>query len=120
LTIQVDGTQGSAVAGLRECWIQGLAATPRPVWNPDIPQPINFYDGWQQLPNTTHDNAFKSQWELFIRHCVTDEPFPWNLESAAAGVRLAEASKRSVQEQRWVTLANEPDLKSKPCAMSRI
>ncbi len=110
LTIQVDGTRGSAVAGLRECWIQGAAATPKPVWNPDIEQPINFYESWQQLPNTIkYDNAFKIQWELFIRHCAANEPFPWNLESAAAGVRLAEAGNRSAQQQRWVTLANEPD-----------
>lgn len=112
LTVQVDGTHGSAVAGLRECWVQGAAATPKPVWNPDIPQPINFYESWQRLPNSVeYDNAFKIQWELFIRHCVENEPFPWNLESAAAGVRLAEAGNRSVQEQRWVTLANEADLK---------
>ncbi len=114
LTIQVDGTHGSAVAGLRECWIQGSAATPKPVWNPDIPQPIDFYAGWQQLPNATQfDNAFKTQWELFIRHIVANEPFPWNIESAAAGVRLAEAGSRSAKEQRWVTLSNEPDLARK-------
>ncbi len=111
LTIQVDGTHGSAVAGLRECWVQGAAATPKPVWNPDIAQPIDFYEGWQRLPNAVeYDNAFKIQWESFIRHCAGNAPFPWNLQSAAAGVRLAEAGSRSVQEQRWVTLANEPDL----------
>jgi predicted dehydrogenase len=118
LTVQVDGTHGSAVAGLRECWVQGAAATPKPVWNPDIPQPINFYESWQRLPNSVeYDNAFKIQWELFIRHCVENEPFPWNLESAAAGVRLAEAGNRSVQEQRWVTLADEADLKGKSGAV---
>ncbi|MEZ6088730.1 MAG: Gfo/Idh/MocA family oxidoreductase [Pirellulaceae bacterium] len=106
LTIQVDGTNGSAVAGLRECWIQGAAATPKPVWNPDIAQPIDFYESWQQLPNAIeYDNAFKIQWEQFIRHCVSDEPFRWNIESAAAGVRLAEAGIRSVRERRWVELA---------------
>jgi hypothetical protein len=111
LTIQVDGTHGSAVAGLRECWIQSAAATPKPVWNPDIEQPINFYDSWQRLPNAVeYDNAFKIQWELFIRHCVSDEPFPWDLRSAAAGVCLAEAGNRSAQQQRWVTLAEESDL----------
>jgi predicted dehydrogenase len=111
LTIQVDGTHGSAVAGLRECWIQPSAATPKPVWNPDIPQPLHFYDSWQKLPNAIdYENAFKRQWELFIRHCVSDEPFPWNIEAAAAGVRLAEAGLRSAEQRRWVTLASEPDL----------
>ncbi|HBN79468.1 MAG TPA: oxidoreductase [Planctomycetaceae bacterium] len=105
LNIQVDGTEGSAVAGLRDCWIQSLSATPRPTWNPDVPQPIHFYDNWQILPNSTeYDNAFKIQWEQFIRHCVDDADFPWTLSSAAAGVRLAEAGAISANEQIWVTL----------------
>ncbi len=105
LTIQVDGTHGSAVGGLRECWIQSAGSTPKPTWNPDIPQPINFYEGWQPMPNTTeYDNAFKIQWELFIRHCVGDAEFPWTLASAAAGVRLAEAGALSSCQQRWVSI----------------
>lgn len=105
LTIQVDGTHGSAVAGLRECWIQSGAATPKPVWNPDIPQPINFYEGWQKLPNATEfDNAFKIQWELFVKHLIEDAPFPWNIRSGAKGVELAEAGQRAQDEQRWITL----------------
>ncbi len=80
LTIQVDGTKGTAVAGLRDCWIQHYGGTPRPTWNPDIPQPINFFDGWQKVPEQdTFDNAFKRQWELFLRHVVANEPFPWDL-----------------------------------------
>lgn len=105
LTIQVDGTLGSAVAGLRECWIQSAAATPKPTWNPDVSQPINFYDHWQKMPNTTeYDNAFKIQWELFLRHCVGDAEFPWTLASAADGVRLAEAGALSASQQRWVSV----------------
>lgn len=105
LTIQVDGTKGSAVAGLRECWIQNEAATPKPTWNPDVPQPINFYDNWQPVPNNAeYDNAFKIQWELFIRHCAGDADFPWSLASAAAGVRLAEAGARSAGDQTWVSI----------------
>ena len=42
LTFQVDGTKGTAVAGLRHCWIQPYGATPRPIWNPDIEQPARF------------------------------------------------------------------------------
>ncbi|EMI51967.1 Gfo/Idh/MocA family protein [Rhodopirellula sallentina] len=107
LTIQVDGTKGSAVAGLRECWIQNEASTPKPTWNPDVPQPINFYDNWQQIPNNTeYDNAFKIQWELFIRHCADDGDFPWSLVSAAAGVQLAEAGVQSVDQKAWVSLKN--------------
>jgi pterin-4a-carbinolamine dehydratase len=50
LTLQVDGTKGSAVAGLRDCVIQPYGATPRPVWNPDIPSPIDFSENWMTVP----------------------------------------------------------------------
>lgn len=102
LTIQVDGTRGSAVAGLRECWIQPESATPRPVWNPDVPQPINFFDGWTQMPaTTTYDNAFKVQWELFLRHVVLDEPFRWTVREGAKGVQLAELGLKSWKDKKW-------------------
>ncbi len=91
LTLQVDGTKGSAVAGLRECYIQHYGNTPKPVWNPDIAQSINFFEGWSKVPDQeTYDNAFKAQWELFLRHIVKDEPFPWDLYEGAKGVQLAE------------------------------
>jgi predicted dehydrogenase len=103
LTIQVDGTKGTAVAGLRDCWIQPYAATPRPLWNPDIPSPLNFFDGWQKVPEqTTFDNAFKRQWELFLRHVVKGEPFRWSLLEGAKGVQLAEAGLESWQKRCWV------------------
>ena len=105
LTIQVDGTRGSAVVGLRKCWVQPAAATPRPVWNPDIDQPIDFYAGWQEVPDATeYDNAFKIQWEQFIRHVALDEPFPWDLREGAKGVELAEAGLQSWKERRWVSM----------------
>ena len=105
LTVQVDGTKGSAVAGLRECYIQPYAATPRPVWNPDIPSPINYFDGWMRMPDQrTYDNAFKVQWELFLRHVVADEPFPWNLLEGARGVQLVEKGLESWQKRAWVTI----------------
>jgi predicted dehydrogenase len=105
LTIQIDGTKGSAVAGLRDCWIQPEAATPKPVWNPDIPQPINFYDGWTKMPDATiYDNAFKIEWEMFLRHVVIDSPFRWTIREAARGVQLAEAGLRSSQTRGWVSL----------------
>jgi len=105
LTIQVDGTKGSAVVGLRKCWVQPAAATPRPVWNPDIDQPIDFYAGWQEVPDATeYDNAFKIQWEQFIRHVALDEPFPWDLREGAKGVELAEAGLQSWKERRWVSM----------------
>jgi predicted dehydrogenase len=109
LTVQVDGTQGSAVAGLRDVWLQPYGATPRPVWNPDIAQPIDFYNTWQKMPEQRDfENAFKVQWELFLRHIVLDEPFRWDLREGAKGVQLAEKGIESWKKRAWVTL---PELK---------
>jgi predicted dehydrogenase len=103
LTIQVDGDKGTAVAGLREVVVQSAAETPKPVWNPDIPQPIDFYAGWQKVPNNiNYDNAFKIQWEMFLRHVVLDEPFRYTLREGAKGVQLAELGMQSWKEKRWV------------------
>ena len=107
LTLQVDGTKGSAVAGLRECWTQHYGNTPKPVWNPDIPQPINFYEGWSKVPEQeVFDNAFKAQWELFLRHIVLNEPFPWNMLEGAKGVQLAEKGLESWEKRAWVDLSD--------------
>ncbi len=111
LTIHVDGLNGSAVVGLRDCWIQPLSGTPRPVWNPDIEQPIRFFDSWLKVPEQeTYENAFKAQWELFLRHVVADEPFPWTLLAGAKGVQLAEKGMESWQTRRWVELPELPAL----------
>jgi len=104
LTMQVDGTEGSAVAGLRDCVVQSREDTPRVVWNPDIDSTIDFYDDWKPVQeNEQYDNAFKAQWELFLEHVVSDKPFRWNLREGAKGVQLAEKaleswSKRSLVE----------------------
>jgi predicted dehydrogenase len=106
LTLQVDGTKGSAVAGLRDCWTQCAETTPRAVWNPDVEQPIDFFEGWQKVPDyATFDNAFKAQWELFLRHVVNDEPFRWSLLEGAKGVQLAEKGLESSDKRKWVKLA---------------
>lgn len=103
LTIQVDGTEGSAVAGLRDCKVQHRVNTPKPVWNPDIPNPFNFFDHWQQVPdNQVFDNAFKVQWEMFLKHVVADTAFPWDLLEGAKGTQLAELGLLSWRERRWV------------------
>ncbi len=110
LTLQVDGTRGSAVAGLRDCVAQSQAATPRCVWNPDIDSPIRYGDGWNRVPDwQVCDNAFKAQWELFLRHVAADEPFPWTLLEGAKGVQLAELGLKSWEERRWLDV---PELKA--------
>ena len=102
-TMQVDGTNGSAMAGLRECRIQGEAMTPKPVWNPDLESPTDYFADWAKMPTRTiYDNAFKAQWELFLLHVVQDDPFPWDLLAGAKGVQLAESAMRSWKERRWI------------------
>jgi len=108
LTLHVDGTKGSAVAGLRNCRVQNYEDTPKPVWNPDIPSPIDFYEDWTEMyAEEEFDNAFKAQWELFLRHVLKDEPFPWDLLEGAKGVQLAEKGLESWDQKKWVYV---PDL----------
>ncbi|HXU50832.1 MAG TPA: Gfo/Idh/MocA family oxidoreductase [Casimicrobiaceae bacterium] len=109
VTFHVDGTLGSAVAGLTDCWIQPRAATPKPVWNPDVPQTIDFFATWQKMPdNRTYDNAFKVEWELFIRHLFDDTPFAWDLFAGAKGVQLAELGLKSSAERRTLDVPPLP------------
>jgi predicted dehydrogenase len=110
LTLHVDGTHGSAVAGLQDVVIQQRMATPKPVWNPDVKQSIDFYAGWQPVPDTqAFDNGFKLQWEAFIRHVVEGAPYKWDLLEGAKGVQLVECALRSWKERRWIDV---PELKA--------
>ena len=103
VTFHVDGTHGSAVAGLTDCRSQARVNTPKPVWNPDVKQPFNFFDHWQPVPEyAAFDNGFKVQWEMFIRHLCEDAPFKWNLHEGAKGVQLVECALQSWKERRWV------------------
>jgi predicted dehydrogenase len=101
--LHVDGTEGSAVAGLRDCKTQHRVNTPKPVWNPDLPNPFKFREHWQEVPdNTIFENAFKVQWELFLKHVVLDTPFPHTFVDGARGVQLAELGLQSWTERRWL------------------
>lgn len=96
---QVDGTEGSAVAGLRTCRVQHRAVTPKPVWNPDLPATEDFRAQWTEVPdNEEFDNGFKVQWEAFLRHVVAGEPFRWDFLAGARGVQLAELGLRAARE----------------------
>ncbi len=106
VTFHVDGTHGSAVAGLSSCRAQSRVTTPRPVWNPDEKQTMNFFDQWQEVPDTqVYDNGFKIQWEDFIRHVVEDAPWRFTLPEGAKGVQLVEAALQSWKERRWVDIS---------------
>jgi predicted dehydrogenase len=101
--LQVDGTEGSAVAGLRDCRVQHRVNTPRPTWNPDMPNPFRFRDQWTDVPdNMEFDNAFKVQWEMFLRHVCSDTPFPHTFLDGARGVQLAELALESWHQRRWM------------------
>ena len=103
VTFHVDGTHGSAVAGLHDCRTQARVNTPKPVWNPDVKQSLNFMEHWQPVPEyTVFDNGFKTQWEAYIRHVCEDAPFKWNLLEGAKGVQLVECALQSWKERRWV------------------
>lgn len=102
LMLQVDGDQGSAVAGLRECEVQHRATTPRALWNPDIPDPNTYLAEWQKVPaNESFDNAFKVQWEMFLRHVLEDAPFPHDFFQAVRGIQVVDAGVRSSLERKW-------------------
>jgi predicted dehydrogenase len=104
-SLQVDGTNGSAVAGLRHCKVQHRVCTPVAVWNPDLPDSHDFFADWSEVPdNQVFDNAFKTQWELFLRHVVEGGSFPHSLLEGAKGVQLAEAGMQSWRERRWIDL----------------
>ena len=101
--LQVDGTHGSAVAGLRNCAIQHRASTPVPVWNPDLPDPIDYRAQWTDVPdNEEFGNGFRAQWELFLRAAALGEPFRWDLAEGARGVQLAGLAVQSSAEGRRV------------------
>ncbi len=103
VTFQVDGTHGSAVAGLTKCWTQHRVNTPKPVWNPDQPQTIDFYRTWDEVPdNIAYDNGFKAQWEMYVRHLVEGGPWPYGLMEGVKGVQLAELGLQSWRERRWL------------------
>jgi len=110
LTLNVDGTRGSAVAGLRKCWTQPYGNTPKPVWNPDVDSPINYYDNWNEVPDQEqYENAFKAEWELFLRHVVLDEPFRWTLREGAKNILLAEKAMESWEKRCWIDLPQWED-----------
>ncbi len=110
LLVQVDGTTGSAVAGLRDCWVQHAAHTPRPVWNPDEAASTDYAADWAPVPDTeNYPNAFRAQWELFLRHVCLGSAFPYTLREGAKGVQLAESAYRSDSERRWVEVPPLPE-----------
>ena len=110
VTFHVDGTHGSAVAGLTSCVTQHRVNTPKPVWNPDVPNQIDFQESWENVPDVeVFGNGFRAQWEMFLRHVVEDAPWQYDLMAGARGVQLAELGMQSWAERRWLDV---PELES--------
>lgn len=100
---QVDGTHGSAVVGLFGCKIQPRNATPKPVWNPDLVDEIDYDSTWVDVPtNEVFENGFKTQWQDFIRHVVDDAPHDYDFLAGARGMLLAEKGLESSRDGRRV------------------
>ncbi|WP_080875935.1 Gfo/Idh/MocA family protein [Oceanobacillus timonensis] len=113
LTIQIDGVEGSAVAGLRDCKTQHRVNTPKPVWNPDIENEVDYQTQWEEVPdNQLFENAFKIQWEKFLKHVYQDDAFPWDFLEGAKGMQLANLALKSDEERQFVEVP-ELDLRSK-------
>ena len=107
LTLQVDGTNGTAIAGLQKCFYQSAGATPTCVWDPDAENPANYLEGWQEVqPGQKFENAFRIEWEFFLKHVVENEPFPWTFVEGAKGIQLADLALQSWAERKWIDLAN--------------
>ena len=62
VTFQVDGTLGSAVAGLTDCG-SSPRGTPRPVWNPDEKRTTNFFATGRKCPRTHLRQRFQGEWK---------------------------------------------------------
>jgi len=105
LQIQIDGSAGSAVAGLHRCFLQPAAATPKPFFSPEQPQAMVFDQQWQEMPDIDpFENGYRAGWELFLRHVAEGAPFPAPLIEGAKSVQLAEACYQSQRERRWIEL----------------
>jgi len=106
IQIQIDGTHGSAVAGGHKCFVQSLAATPRPAWNVEVPQAMDFDTQWQEVPeHEPFKNSYRHGWEQYLRHVAEDAPLRSTLLEGARDVQLTEACYQSDRERRWIDIA---------------
>lgn len=108
LEFQIDGTKGSAVVGLFGAEIQVRDATPKAFWNPDVPDPHDYWSNWEEIDvDEEFENGFKAQWEEYIKSLAEGTPYPYDFASGARGVRLAEIGYESAQKQTKVRVPEE-------------
>jgi predicted dehydrogenase len=105
LTLQIDGTGGSAIAGLHRCWMQAKADTPTiQHFNPDRDLGLDYRADWQDVTGSgPYTNPYRMGWENFLRHVDDDTPLTNDLTAGIRDVQLAEACYRSATERKWVS-----------------
>jgi predicted dehydrogenase len=106
LTLQIDGTHGSAIAGLHRCWTQTAGDTPR-IAHFNVKEDIgaDYRAGWREVPTAgPYQNPYRIGWEQFLRHVVAGAPLRSTFAAGIRDLALAEACARSMKEDRWVTL----------------
>jgi len=105
-TLQVDGMQGSAVAGLHRCHVQSLGETPKVTgFSVAADLGLDYRTQWGAVPELgAQRNGYRMGWEAFLRHVVAGAPFRSDLRAGIRDVQLAEACQRSMAERQWVAL----------------
>jgi predicted dehydrogenase len=109
LTFQIDGTGGSAIAGVHRCWAQSASDTPeiRHI-NPMVDIAFDYRRDWKEVSEPVdRTNPYRIGWERFLRHIVAGEPLASDLSAGIRDVKLVEACNRSAAEGRWITLDDD-------------
>lgn len=104
LSLQIDGTKGSAVTSLHRCYTQSDANTPRTAHaNVATDANIDYRANWAEFDTEiVRKNPYRFGWEAFLRHVYGNEPMRADFAAGIRDVQLAEACMRSIETGGWV------------------
>ena len=107
LTFQIDGTQGSANAGLHRCYVQTGAQTPHTAhFSVATDLNIDYRVKWTEVHDgVSPTNPYRVGWENFLRHVGTGAPMPADLAAGIRDVQFAQACYQSMKDAKWIDLA---------------